>query len=75
VGSHIQKTPPGQGRRSRGVLKVLHLRLNPLVLHLHFEGVLHANPLILLHGMSSAGVASDFNGMRVLFSINSCCGL
>jgi hypothetical protein len=45
-----------------GVLKVLHLRKNPLVLHLHFEGVLHANALILLHGTNSAGIANKIRG-------------
>jgi hypothetical protein len=44
------KTPPGQGRRSPSVLKVLHLCKNPLVLHLHFGGVLHANSLICCTG-------------------------
>src|SRR5258705_906084 len=44
------KTPPGQGRRFPSVLKVLHLCKNPLVLHLHFGGVLHANSLICCTG-------------------------
>jgi hypothetical protein len=66
------KTPTGQGRRSVSVQRVLHLPLNPLVLHMHFGGVLRPNALILLHGSSSAGIANNFNEMRVLFSLNSC---
>ena len=40
---------------------VLHLRKNPLVLHAHFEGVLHANALTLLHGTNPAGIANKIN--------------
>jgi hypothetical protein len=39
------------------------LRKNPLVLHAHFEGVLHANALTLLHGTNPAGIANNFKDL------------
>jgi hypothetical protein len=45
---------------------------SPLVALTAVSGVSRPNPLIHSAPGVSAGIANDFNEMRVLFSINSC---